>query len=779
MTEALESVGFEVIRAENATRRDMNQQLQLFLSRLQAGDEALFYFAGHGVEIAGRNYLLPTDVPGASPGQEEFVRAESVPVDRILNAIRNKGTKISILVLDACRNNPFPSEGTRSLGGSRGLARMPAAEGTFIMYSAGVGQTALDRLSDDDPNPNSVFTRNLIPLIKKPGLSLTRTAREVRRGVQDLASRVSHDQRPAYYDEVTGEFFFAGKGEAKTANTNNSATVDRDALFWTSVKDSSNAAAFESYLDSFPKGQFAALARLKLAELQKGATAASGNGDTDLSGSSDTGTQSSAQTWPETVNLSASVWPVGKWPEGIAFDGRFLWVAESGQRQVARLSLADGRIVNRTRVGRLPVQMTATSDGRVFSLVHTDKVVRALSVNGAARQLARLNDYPADMIGDDNTLWVLTNPGGSSAQARLVRLDQRSGKATSSGLLGENASDIALELGKIWVVHGTGSSGRMTVIDAQSLNIDGQLDIAAFVDSIESNLHGIFLSGGKWNNSGIVLKYDKNNGDRAPIRRDLPGEFVRTLATFGDKVIAIGTAGTIWVLSATDLSIERRISLDWGEFEPQDVHATADTLYITTHRGVGENGSVVVVNSWLGGPARMASPQPTMPSGSSSAWTINSFTSDEESEGRGASHSASVTVAGTPGDPSFSLSCYPTSRKIELAMMGSEKFEAIARAAVDAARGRTGNQDSYIDIAFGGQTFAVKATYLALNYELNLDDSHDANGPVIDNLLKAHSANLLMPGGAISIPLSNSRNSICQVLSQCGISQIYCQSKGQ
>lgn len=214
----LEKSGFQVLKANNLARREMNRKLQAFASRLKAGDEALFFFAGHGVEIAGRNYLLPTDIPNAAPGQETFVTAEAVPVDQVLETIRNRGTRISILVLDACRDNPFPKTGTRNLGGSRGLARMPAPEGTFIMYSAGVGQTALDRLSDSDPNPNSVFTRNLIPLLQQPGLSLVQAARNVRRNVQTLASTVSHIQRPAYYDEVTGDFYFSGKGPARAAS---------------------------------------------------------------------------------------------------------------------------------------------------------------------------------------------------------------------------------------------------------------------------------------------------------------------------------------------------------------------------------------------------------------------------------------------------------------------------------------------------------------------------------------------------------------------------------
>ncbi len=215
MGETLEAIGFKVQRARNIGRRDMNFQIQKFTAELEAGDEALFFFAGHGVEIHGRNYLLPTDIPQAVPGQENFVTAEAVPVDSILNRIRERGTRVSILVLDACQDNPFPKKGTRNLGGTRGLARMPAPEGSFIMYSAGVGQTALDRLAEGDPHRNSVFTRSLIPLLRLPGLSLTETARRVRRDVQQLARTVSHQQRPAYYDEITGSFFFAGRGTGK------------------------------------------------------------------------------------------------------------------------------------------------------------------------------------------------------------------------------------------------------------------------------------------------------------------------------------------------------------------------------------------------------------------------------------------------------------------------------------------------------------------------------------------------------------------------------------
>lgn len=268
IADTLKSVGYEVLVARDATRREMNRQLQLFASRLNPGDEALFYFAGHGVEISGRNYLLPTDIPNASAGQEDFVTAEAIPVDVVLDRIRGRGTRISILIIDACRDNPFPKSGTRSLGGSRGLTRTIAPEGTFIMYSAGVGQTALDRLSDNDANPNSVFTRSLIPLLKQPGMSLIQTARQVRRDVQDLATTVSHDQRPAYYDEVTGDFFFAGrKEESKDAPEPPRQSVNPAAQAWSTIEDTASKAVLEAFIQRFPDSLYADFAKARLKEL--------------------------------------------------------------------------------------------------------------------------------------------------------------------------------------------------------------------------------------------------------------------------------------------------------------------------------------------------------------------------------------------------------------------------------------------------------------------------------------------------------------------------------
>ena len=147
---ALRGLGFTVILAENQSRRAMSEALLAFDKAIEPGDIALFFFAGHGFEIRGQNYLLPTDIPEVREGQEELIRDSAFPADRIIDRLQARGARTSVLVLDACRNNPFDRPGGRGLKGSGGLAAMTPAEGVFIMFSAGAKQTALDRLSSTD-----------------------------------------------------------------------------------------------------------------------------------------------------------------------------------------------------------------------------------------------------------------------------------------------------------------------------------------------------------------------------------------------------------------------------------------------------------------------------------------------------------------------------------------------------------------------------------------------------------------------------------------------------
>lgn len=218
MGDTLKQLGFSVMVAENLNRQAFSETLLAFDRAVEPGDTAFFFYAGHGFEIAGQNFLLPTDVPAATEGQEELVRDASVLADRIVERLQNKKARTSILVFDACRNNPFERAGTRAVAGGGGLAPMTQLpEGVFSVFSAGPRQTALDRLSNDDANPNSVFTRTFAKELLQPGENLVQVAQRTRRLVSEMAETVKHKQIPVYFDQMVDDVFLNGiaKGQAE------------------------------------------------------------------------------------------------------------------------------------------------------------------------------------------------------------------------------------------------------------------------------------------------------------------------------------------------------------------------------------------------------------------------------------------------------------------------------------------------------------------------------------------------------------------------------------
>ena len=154
-------------------------------------------------------------MPAAGEGQEELVRDASVLADRIIERLQNKDVRTAILVFDACRNNPFERAGTRALAGGGGLAPMTQLpEGVFSVFSAGPRQTALDRLSNNDDNPNSVFTRTFSKELLQPGENLVQVAQHTRRLVSEMAETVNHKQIPVYFDQMVDDVFLNGTAKA-------------------------------------------------------------------------------------------------------------------------------------------------------------------------------------------------------------------------------------------------------------------------------------------------------------------------------------------------------------------------------------------------------------------------------------------------------------------------------------------------------------------------------------------------------------------------------------
>lgn len=204
LSQQLTDIGFEVVKATNIGRRAMSRAVTEFEKSIQPGDLALMFYAGHGFSVSGQDFLLPVDMPQAGPGDESIIKDEAFLTNDLADRFLKAGAKTAILILDACRNNPFEVPGKRSIGTSGGLANQPLGEGIFVLYSAGQYQYALDGMGPADADPNSVFTRTLLKQLQTPGSTIVDIAKGTQVAVRDLAASVGHVQLPSYYDQILG-----------------------------------------------------------------------------------------------------------------------------------------------------------------------------------------------------------------------------------------------------------------------------------------------------------------------------------------------------------------------------------------------------------------------------------------------------------------------------------------------------------------------------------------------------------------------------------------------
>lgn len=268
VAKAMHEIGFDkIVRGVDLTRRKMNRKLSEFMDAIQPGDRAFLFFAGHGVAIDGENYIIPRDMPMPRLGETGLVKDEAHAVSALIERVQRRGATPALFVLDACRDNPFQAVGVRSIGSTRGIARMAAPTGVFVLFSAGIGQKALDRLPDGDKNPNSVFTRNLLPLLKQRGLTHVRLAKLVQQRVSRLAASVQHRQEPAYYDQIIGEIVLRPGDEPEESKTPKG-PVSSAARFWESIKDTKSPAMLKVFIAKFPDSLFAEFAKARLQELE-------------------------------------------------------------------------------------------------------------------------------------------------------------------------------------------------------------------------------------------------------------------------------------------------------------------------------------------------------------------------------------------------------------------------------------------------------------------------------------------------------------------------------
>lgn len=261
MEEVLRESGFDVIRAENVSLREMRRLVREFGVRLRrSGGVGLFYFAGHGVQLRGENYLISTD---SDLRHEEEIADDSLSAQSVLERMEAAGNRVNIVILDACRNNPFPAR-VRAIGG--GLATMTAPAGSLVAFSTAPGSVA----SDGGAGPNGLFTMHLAQSIREPGLRIEEVLKRTRAAVLRDSN---NQQTPWENSALLGDFYFKPPRGAPPAATAPVAAAPSplalELAFWESIKNSEQRVEFEEYLKRFPEGTFSGLARGRIAALER------------------------------------------------------------------------------------------------------------------------------------------------------------------------------------------------------------------------------------------------------------------------------------------------------------------------------------------------------------------------------------------------------------------------------------------------------------------------------------------------------------------------------
>ena len=196
VSRSLKATGFEVIDLRDASLPQMRTAVRQFGDRLINNDVGLVYYSGHGVEVKGRNYFIPVN---ADIQREDEIADQGLDVSLILEKMSTAGKGVNILIVDACRDDPF---GRSFRSSSRGLATMDAPRGTIIAYATSPGKVA----SDGDPRErNSPYTKHLVKAMQSPNKPIEQVFKEVRRAVQD---ETKNQQTPWENTSLSGDFFF-------------------------------------------------------------------------------------------------------------------------------------------------------------------------------------------------------------------------------------------------------------------------------------------------------------------------------------------------------------------------------------------------------------------------------------------------------------------------------------------------------------------------------------------------------------------------------------------
>jgi uncharacterized caspase-like protein len=265
MDKALQQAGFKVTRRENLDRNGMVNAFREFSDSLNERTIAVVYYAGHALQLRDNNYLVPID---AEIRSEDEIPIAGLNVGFILGRMSHARSRIKIVILDACRNNPFAGK-TRP---ARGLAQMDAPVGTLLAYA-----TAPGKVAEDGPGPNSLYTMHLAKQLLTPGLPVESMFKRVREAVIEGTGQ---QQVPWESSSLLGEFAFV-PGVAAPVAANAAQEAAGELAFWKSIEDSTRSDEYRAYLRQYPEGRFAELAKARIAAFGRETATPAGVSSTD------------------------------------------------------------------------------------------------------------------------------------------------------------------------------------------------------------------------------------------------------------------------------------------------------------------------------------------------------------------------------------------------------------------------------------------------------------------------------------------------------------------
>jgi hypothetical protein len=265
MARALRDIGFVVADGFDLSRASMERQIREFLHKSAAARVALFFYAGHGLQVDGRNYLLPVDANLEAASDLDF---ETIGLDNILGSLDGV-SRTNIIILDACRNNPFAQRLASRFGVARSVTILSGlagysnlGTGTLIAFSTAPGAVALD-----GNGSNSPFTKALARHVRTPGLEVRQMLTRVR---ADVAAETGGRQIPWDNSSLLGEVYLAGAGKPEPQRLEASlAAPAADVLLWDAIKSMAVATVFEEFANRFPTSPHAQEARARADELKK------------------------------------------------------------------------------------------------------------------------------------------------------------------------------------------------------------------------------------------------------------------------------------------------------------------------------------------------------------------------------------------------------------------------------------------------------------------------------------------------------------------------------